>query len=209
MKTAILVALVSTALFVSTEANADFYLTTGLYYSKVEKPIDRHGSGNSVGLGYQLNDSWDIELSYDQLIDKNFRSPGVVSGQLELVNGYKHQGVTLSALGKAEINPSTTLFYRAGVSQSDIDYMSFTSGDTSCHSDAYWIINFRQLNEQNAVVQRATGCGYKEKSTDLLFGLGVETEFTAQWFGRIEAIQYFADKGEHITTAKLSIGYRF
>lgn len=209
MKTSTLVALLSTVLLISTETHADLYLTTGLYYSKVAKPIDRHGSGSSVGIGYQLNDSWDIELSYDQLIDKNFRTPTEVSGQLELVNGYQHQGVTLSAIGKAEINASTTLFYRAGVSHNDIDYMSFTSGDTSCHPDAYWIINFRQLNEQNAVVHRATGCGYQDKSTDVLFGLGVESEFTEHWFGRIEAIGYFANKGENITTAKLSIGYRF
>lgn len=209
MKTSTLVVLLGTALFVSTQANANLYLTTGLYYSKVAKPIDRHGTGNSVGIGYQLNDSWDIELSWDQLIDKNFSIPEVVSGQLELVNGYQHQGITLSALGKAAINPVTTLFYRAGVSQSDADYMSFTPGDNSCDTDAYWSINYRVVDEKNTVLQRATGCGYQEKSTDLLFGLGVETKFTEHWFGRIEAIQYFANKGENVTTAKLSIGYRF
>ncbi|WP_306521098.1 outer membrane beta-barrel protein [Rheinheimera sp.] len=205
--------LLSAAFTFSAHSSADIYLTSGIYYSKVAKPINRQGSGSSLGIGYQLNNSWNFEFSYDQLIDKKVIHPYTVSNssaaEIGWDNGYQNKGFTLSALGKTAINPAATLFYRAGIAYNDIDSMSYSQGQSTCNQTAYIQADFRLINNQGTVLQRATGCAYKDKSTDLLFGLGVEGNFSDHWFGRIEAIQYFADKGENITTAKLSIGYRF
>lgn len=38
---------------------------------------------------------------------------------------------------------------------------------------------------------------------------GVKTNVKDNWFGRIEANHFFANKGEAISAAKLSIGYKF
>lgn len=213
MKRMTKVILLGAALFVSAQAGASLYLTTGFNYSKVAKTIDRHGAGSSLGLGYRLNDSWNIEFGYDRLIDKKIGLPHVVAltspVQLDWSNAYQHKGFTVAALGKTAINQTTTLFYRAGISQSDIDYLSYRLGQVACDEQSYLQTNFLAKDSQGNELQRATGCAYRDTSTDLLFGLGLEADFTERWFGRIEAIQYFADKGENISTARLSIGYRF
>ncbi len=205
--------LMSSVFVYSAASQANFYINTGAYYSKVEKPIDQQGLGGSIGIGYELNKSWSAELSYDNLIDETGKKPYSLNQKdpvsLDWGNAYQHKGFTLSALGKTEINPAATLFYRIGVISSDIDYTHYTLGKTDCGTAAYNTINQSFTSTDGKSVQHTTACSYEDTSTDLVLGLGVETDFTKELFGRIEVVHFFANKGEAITAAKLSVAYKF
>lgn len=202
----------SAAVVYSTAVQADIYVNTGAYFSKVDQPIDQQGVGSSLGIGYELNNSWSFELSYDKLIDKSATSPSLLKDEspypLDFQSSYQSKGVILSALGKAAINHSSSLFYRIGVMYSDLDYSRFYAGEADCSKGAKNIEYYQFINA-GKLVQQATACYYADKSTELLLGLGLETNFSDNWFGRIEANHFFANKGEAISAAKLSIGYKF
>lgn len=205
--------LFATAVVYSSVCHAGFYVNTGVYFSKAEKPIDQQGTGSSLGIGYQVNDSWSAEFSYDNLIDETGKKPYATNQkdplQINWDNAYQNKGFILSALGKTAINPAATLFYRIGVMSSDVDFTKYSLGENDCGTAAYQSSNqsFPSINGKS--VQHTTACSYKDQSTDFLLGLGVETKLTDNWFGRIEANHFFANKGEAITAAKISIGYRF
>jgi opacity protein-like surface antigen len=208
----ILSLVLSTAVVYSTAGHADVYVNTGAYFSKAAKPVDQQGAGTGLGIGYELNKSWSVELSYDKLIDKSASRPTVLKDAspypLDWENSYQSKGLILSALGKTAINPSASLFYRIGVMYSDLDYSRFSAGKVDCAKGVKNIEYYEFINA-GKLVQQATGCYYADKSTELLLGLGVETNFNDNWFGRIEANHFFANKGEAITAAKLSVGYKF
>jgi hypothetical protein len=205
--------LLSTAVVYSTASQANIYVNAGGYFSTVSKPVKQQGDGSSIGIGYVINSSWSAELSYDNLIDEAGSSPALLKKEspypLDWENGYQSKGWTISALGKAAINPSASLFYRIGLIYNDFDYSIYTQGNNSCEKEASGTEIYKFVDEKNKLLQQATGCRYIDTSTQLLFGLGVEGDFSQNWFGRIEAIHFFAKKGEPITAAKLSVGYRF
>lgn len=205
--------LLSTAVVYSAASHASIYVNAGGYFSTVSKPVEQQGDGSSFGIGYELNSSWSVELSYDNLIDEAGSSPTLLKSEspypLDWENSYQSEGWTISALGKAAINPSASLFYRIGLINNEFDYSVYTQGNNSCEKEATGTEIYKFTDAKNKLLQEATGCRYIDKSTQLLFGLGVEGDFSKSWFGRIEAIHFFAKKGEPITAAKLSVGYRF
>lgn len=206
-------ALTAVALGFSTQALADVYVTTGAYYSKADNASDQTGPGTSIGLGYEINPMWSIEFGYDNFIDEDGTKPYLVNypqtTTLDFEDPYSHKGWVLSALGKTALNDSSTLFYRAGVMQSDVRQTVYSQGQEACKGQPDDETGYSFVDAEGNTFQRATGCDYKQKSTDLIFGLGIQTNFSENWFGRMEAVHVFADKGEAITAAKLSVGYKF
>jgi opacity protein-like surface antigen len=92
---------------------------------------------------------------------------------------------------------------------SDVDFTKYSLGKNDCGTAAYQSSNQSFPSIDGKSVQHTTACSYKDQSTDFLLGLGVEAKLTDNWFGRIEANHFFANKGEAITAAKFSIGYKF
>lgn len=197
----------------SNEALANLYVTAGAYYSKAENASDQSGPGSSIGIGYELNPNWSIEFGYDQLIDEDGAKPYLIDYPKTINLGfddpYQNKGLILSALGKTQIDSTSTLFYRAGLMQSDIRQSVYSQGQQVCKGKPSDQRSYLFVDAQGATFQSATGCEYKQKSTDFMFGLGLQSDFSKQWFGRIEALHLVADKGESITAAKISIGYKF
>lgn len=207
-------ALTVLALSFSTAALANnIYITTGAFYSKADNASKQTGSGTSIGLGYEINPVWSIELGYDNLIDEDGAEPKLINypqtTALDFEDSYHNKGWTLSALGKTPLGSSSTLLYRAGVMRSDVRQNIYRQGEQSCKGEPVNTVGYSYIDADGNTFQSAIGCSYEQKSTDLIVGLGVQTDFTDNWFGRVEALHVFANKGEAITAAKLSIGYKF
>ena len=101
------VALLLLCATIAGNATADTYLTVGGYYSKVDKPVDRSGSGGQIGFGYKLTDQWSLEVGYDQLINQGPQWPNFANinnpdnaGGIVFKSGHKSAGLSLSILGK-------------------------------------------------------------------------------------------------------------
>lgn len=206
-------ALTAVALSFSTGTLANIYVTTGAYYSKADNASDQTGPGTAIAIGYEINPMWSIEFGYDNLIDEEGSKPNLINypqtTALDFEDSYHSKGWTLSALGKTQVAPSTTLFYRAGLMQADVRQNVYSQGSQVCKGQPDQQLTYLYVDPDGKTFQSATGCEYKQNSTDLVFGLGLQNDFSENWFGRIEAVHVFADKGEAITAAKLSIGYRF
>lgn len=170
-------------------ATSDFYAVAGAQYSRSGEPVDVSGAGYQLGAGYVINQQWSVELSPEQLFAEKKQ---VELGQSRLDS----DALTLSVLGKTRISDDAVLFYRAGASSVD-------------HEGYYpYVVSKKTL--PNATV--VTTVGYKDIDDDLVhgvLGLGLEQNFTAQWFGRAEIVHLFKKDQLQADTFRLSLGYRY
>lgn len=188
---------------------ADIYTTIGGYYSKVEKPVDRAGSGGQFGIGYQLSDNWNVEIGYDQFIDQEPQWPNFGSGNdILFKSGYKSAGLSVSVLGKTAINEQNTLFYRVGAVHNKSSSLISYFGNTGCVDPA--ADNYLAVFIVNEVqITQVTSCAVSRTNTAFLFGVGVDHQFNQQWFSRVELVGLSDPDAKSLYALKLAVGYRF
>ena len=184
-----LLLLAISAVAMPAQASSDFYAVAGIQYSRSGEPYDVSGPGYQVGGGYVINRQWSVELSAEQLFSDKRSSD---FGPTRL----KSDGVTLAVLGKTQLQDQLVLFYRAGFSQLD-------------HQAEYPYVISKTTLPNGAI---KTEIGYHRVDDTLLhgvLGLGLEQQFTAQWFGRAEVVHTFKKHELQADTFRLSLGYRF
>lgn len=191
-------------------ALAESYLTVGGYYSKVDKPIDRSGSGGQIGIGYSLSNQWSLEFGYDQLLDKKPKWPHFAdnSNQILSESRFKSSGLTLSLLGKTALNQTNTLFYRVGAIRHQSDALVFRQAPQTCGNDES-LIHSSQFIVNDVVVGNVSGCLSANTNIALMYGLGVDHQFSRQWFSRVELAGVADPDTKSIYALKLAVGYRF
>jgi len=194
----------------TSSALAETYLTVGGYYSKVDKPIDRSGSGGLFGIGYSLSDQWSLEFGYDQLLNKKPRWPHFAdhSNQILSESRFKSTGLTLSVLGKTTINDANTLFYRVGAIRHQSDALVFRQAPQTCGTDES-LIHSSHFIVNDVVVGNVSGCLSANTNIGLIYGLGLDHQFNQQWFSRIELVGVADPDTKSIHALKLAVGYRF
>jgi hypothetical protein len=191
-------------------AAADVYTTLGGYYSKVDKPVDRSGSGGQIGVGYTLTEQWSLELGYDQLIDQSPQWPGIGGNSSSIVfkSGHKSAGLSLSVLGKTALDEYNTLFYRVGAINNKSESWVFHHGNKTCAaSESPTSTNIVGAN--NIIVGTVGGCTSSNTNIGLLYGLGIDHQFNQYWFSRVELVGLSDPDAESLYALKLAVGYRF
>lgn len=196
-------------------AMADMYLTVGGYYSKVEKPVDRSGSGGQFGFGYTLTEQWSLEVGYDQLIDQEPQWPGFANinnpnngGGIVFKSGHKSAGLSVTVLGKTALDDASTLFYRVGAINNKSESWVFQHGSAACKNQTADTFTY-DFKSNNVPVGTVRACGYSSTNTALLYGLGIDHQFNQQWFSRVEVVGLSDPDTESLYALKLAVGYRF
>lgn len=190
-------------------ATADPYLTVGGYYSKVEKPVDRSGSGGQIGIGYTLTEQWSLELAYDQLINKDPQWPtSGYNNSLVFESGHKSAGLSLSVLGKTALDDSNTLFYRVGAINNKSESWVFHRGNKPCAAaESPTPTTIFSIN--NVMIDTVGGCASSNTNIGVIYGLGIDHQFNQQWFSRVEVVGLSDPDTESMYALKLAVGYRF
>jgi opacity protein-like surface antigen len=196
-------------------AAADVYTTLGGYYSKVDKPVDRSGSGGQIGVGYTLTEQWSLELGYDQLIDQSPQWPGFANisnpnngGGIVFKSGHKSAGLSLSVLGKTALDEYNTLFYRVGAINNKSESWVFQHGSAACTNQIADTFTYDFISN-NIPVGTVRACGNSSTNTALLYGLGIDHQFNQHWFSRVELVGLSDPDAESLYALKLAVGYRF
>lgn len=209
------VALLLLCATIAGHATADTYLTVGGYYSKVDKPVDRSGSGGQIGFGYKLTEQWSLEVGYDQLINQGPQWPDFANinnpdnaGGIVFKSGHKSAGLSLSILGKTALDNNSTLFYRVGALNNKSETWVFQHGNAGCTSQTQDTYMY-EFTANNVRIGTVRACGYSSTNTALLYGLGIDHQFNQQWFSRVEVVGLSDPDTESLYALKLAIGYRF
>ncbi len=167
----------------------DFYAVAGAQYSRSGEPFDVSGAGYQLGAGYVITPQWSVEISAEQLFAEQ-KQGDVGPHRLD------SDALTLSVLGKTRINDDAVLFYRAGASSVD-------------HQGFYPYVTGKKTLPNGTVVTTVSFNQIDDDLVHAVLGLGLEQNFSAQWFGRAEIVHLFKKNELQADTFRLSVGYRF
>lgn len=169
--------------------SADLYAVAGAQYSRTGEPYDISGPGYHAGGGYVINAAWSVEVSAEQLFSDK------ASSQIG-PRRVKSQGVTLSALGKTRLQEQSVLFYRAGISSisHEAEYPYVVSTQTLPNGSVSQVVSYNVVDDS---------------LVHAILGLGIEQNFSANWFGRAEVVHTFKKQQLQADSFRLSLGYRF
>lgn len=179
---------------VETTAASGFYAVAGWQFSKIEDigqtDVGEEDNGYSAGIGYRINSQWAVELTKVQLMDKTYQTTPVRAPAF-----IESQGVGLTVLGIAQLEPDLSFYYRAGLQTLKHDVaLPYIESVSEEGSTTVTQISYQQIDATK---------------THLMLGLGVEQQWTANWSGRIEAEHTFKRDDVAFNTIRLSAVYRF
>ena len=113
--------------------------------------------GFGLGLGYELNSNWAIELAYLDLeqVDIELTSTQTIKN-LKNIHPESGDGITFSAVYKYPLDGNTDAILRLGVFNWDADYTtttigsdSLTGSDSDSGTDLYWGFGLKQKLTKN------------------------------------------------------------
>ena len=183
----------------------NYYLSGAAIYSRVDhSDNDSKGGGAELNLGYTINSSWSIELSYLDALSETSSEPDYDSRSL-YTHGYELNGVMLSILGKTSLAEGE-LYYRAGIMRTDVNSTTFYETDNfNCDSGLVsgYVVNW------DDDVYNFFKCEVSEKKNVALFGLGYKYDFNDNWFFRTELRRLFMRDSFYVDNLSVGLGYRF
>lgn len=105
------------------------------------------------------------------------------------------KAIILSALGFTRFDGPTQLFYRVGLSRTELDYQQpVVVSSVALEGKVMTSLQYQDVSQRR---------------TQLQFGLGVEHAFDSRWFGRAEWIHLMKKDNFDSNSLRLGIGYRF
>lgn len=161
--------------------------------SWLNAPADLDDTGLALAGGVALSPQWRLEFGAEQLakgaVGYFSALPAAAVADLDA------QAITLSVLGFSHFAGPTQLFYRVGISRTELDHQQpVVVSSVALEGKVMTSLQYQDVSQSRTQVQ---------------FGLGVEHAFDHRWFGRAEWVHLMKKDNFDSNSLRLGIGYRF